>query len=242
MNKVSIYLTDQQEIAPNRFKSVTTLNDRFVLTVTSRVAITPMDGKVFDYILSKLTYPKNGVQDLVIRIDLDDIINQFGYSNRTENRRKILQHIKNIVGVEVLLEWEGGQASFDLLESFESQSDIHTCTVTLSESFIDAMDKNVAGKRPINISQTMKIQSGYTLELAKILQMRGQGVEKDTGLPLSVKIISHTYLCQYLNLKNDSAATLSQLRKSMKQLAQYGYPRYKYSAKAQRWKQVSEIT
>lgn len=240
MNKASIYLTNQQEIAPNRFKSVTTLNNDFILTVTSHVALSPMDGKVFDYVLSKLPFQRGGIKNLTITVQLDEIIDAFGYAHRTENRRKIIQHIENMIGVEVVLEWDGGQASFEMLESFEPQSEIHSCTVTLSESFIDAMDKDVAGSRPINISQTMKLQSGYTIELAKILQMRGQGIDKDTGLPRSVKEISHADLCQYLNLNHDSASSISQIRKSIGQLSQYGYPRYKYSSKTKKWKQFSD--
>jgi hypothetical protein len=127
-----------------------------------------------------------------------------------------------------------------MLESFEPQGDNHSCLVSLSQSFIDAMDKEVAGSRPINISQTMKLQSGYTLELAKILQMRGAGVDSDTGLPVGVKEISHTYLCQFLHLKSDSTTAISQIRKSMSQLIQYGYPRYKYSLKTKKWKQVGD--
>jgi hypothetical protein len=241
MNKVSIYLTDQREITANCFKSVTQLDNDFILTITSRVALTPMDGKVFDYVLSKLPYQRDGIKNLTITVQIDEIIDVFGYVNRTENRRKIMKHIENMVGVEVLLEWNGGKASFEMLESFEPQGDNHSCLVSLSQSFIDAMDKEVAGSRPINISQTMKVQSGYTLELAKILQMRGMGVDKSTGLPLSVKEISHTYLCRFLNLKSDDATTISQIRKSMSQLMQYEYPRYKYSSKTKKWKQVSDI-
>jgi hypothetical protein len=241
MNKASIYLTDQCEIAANCFKSVTQLNNDFILTITSHVKLTPMDGKIFDYVLSSLPYQKNGIINRNITIQIDEIIHAFGYVNRTENRRKIFQHIENMVGVDVLLEWNGGKASFEMLESFEPQGDNHSCIVTLSESFIDARDKEVAGSRPINISQTMKVQSGYTLELAKILQMSGAGVDKSTGLPVGVKEISHTYLCQFLNLKSDDATTISQIRKSMSQLMQYGYPRYKYSSKTKKWKQVSNI-
>jgi hypothetical protein len=240
MKKASIYLTDQHEIAPNDFKSVTPLANDFILTVTSHVVLEPMDGKVFDYVLSRLPYNKNGIINQNILVQIDEIIEEFGYVNRTENRRKIMKHIENMVGVEVSLEWNGGKASFEMLESFEPQGDNHSCLVTLSQSFIDAMDKEVAGSRPINISQTMKVQSGYTLELAKILQMRGMGVDKSTGLPVSVKEISHINLCQFLHLKSDSAAAISQIRKSMSQLVQYGYPRYKYSSKTKTWKQVRD--
>lgn len=236
MNTVSIYLTDQQEIAPNYYRSITQLNNDFTLTVTSRVQLTPMDGKVFDYVLSRRPFKRDGVNNLNITIQTEEIVDDFGYKNRTENRRMVMQHIKNMVGVEVLLEWNGGAASFEMLESFESQDDTNSCKVTLSQSFIDVMDKDVADSRPINISQTMKLKSGYTLELAKVLQMRGQGVDKNTGLPLSVKEISHTYLCQFLNLKSDDATTISQIRKSMNQLVPCGYPKYKYSSKLNSWK------
>lgn len=238
MNTVSIYLTDQKEIAPSSFKSVTQLNNDYTLTVTSRVALTPMDGKVFDYVLSK--YSKYGINNLNIAVQADEIIDQFGYKNRTENRRIMMQHIENMLGVEVLLEWNGGEASFEMLESIELQGDTNSCKVTLSQSFIDAMDSDVAGGRAINISQTMKLKSSYTLELAKVLQMRGGGADSKTGLPLSVKEISHTYLCQFLNLKSDEATTTSQIRKSMNQLSLYGYPRYKYSSKSNLWKSIYE--
>lgn len=237
MNTVSIYLTDQQEIAPNTFQSVTQLDNDFTLTVTSRVQLTPMDGKIFDYVLSRRPFKWNGVSNLNITIQADEIVDQFGYKNRTENRRMVMKHIENMVGVEVLLEWNGGEASFEMLESFESQGDTNSCKVSLSQSFIEAMNADVAGERPINISQTMKLKSGYTLELAKVLQMRGGGADK-AGLPLSVKEISHTYLCQFLNLKSDDATTISQIRKSMSQLSQYGYPRYKYSSKSNSWKNI----
>jgi len=240
MNRASIYLTDQQKIAPNTFQSVTQLDNGFTLTVTSRVAITPMDGKVFDFVLSRLPYQRSGIKNLNINVQIQEILNHFGYTNRTENRRKIIQHIENMCGVEVFLEWNEGNASFEMLEPFEFKDDIHTCKVSLSQSFIDAMDKDVAGKRPINISQTMKVTSGYTLELAKILQMNGRGAANDTGMPLSVKEISHSDICQYLNLNSDSATTISQIRKSMNQLIPCGYPRYKYSSKANSWKQITE--
>ena len=240
MNTVSIYLTDQKEISPNSYKSVTPLDNDFTLTVNSHVKLTPMDGKVFDYVLSKRPFKRNGVNYLNITIQADEIIDQFGYKNRTENRRMVMQHIENMVGVEVLLEWNGGAASFEMLESFESQGDSNSCKVSLSQSFIDAMDADVAVERPINISQTMKLKSGYTLELAKVLQMRGGGADSKTGLPLSVKEISHTYLCQFLHLNSESATAISQIRKSMSQLMLYGYPRYKYSSKTKKWKQVGD--
>ncbi len=238
MNKASIYLTDQQEVSPNRFKSITQLKNDFTLTVTSYVALTPMDGKVFDSVLSRLPYQKGSITNLNITVPIDEILNDFDYINRTENRRKIIQHIENMVGVEVFLEWDGGDASFEMLESFESSEDIHSCKVTLSQSFIDAMDKDVAGKRPINISQTFKLQSGYAIELAKILQMKGRGIDNTTGLPLSVKEISHPDLCQFLNLKGDKISTISQIRKSIIQLVQYGYSKYRYSSKLNSWQRI----
>jgi hypothetical protein len=66
MNKASIYLTDQTEISPNSYKSVTQLDNDFTLTVTSRVKLTPMDGKVFDYALSKRPFKRDGVNYLNI--------------------------------------------------------------------------------------------------------------------------------------------------------------------------------
>ena len=98
--------------------------------------------------------------------------------------------------------------------------------------------KDVAGKRPINISQTFKLQSGYAIELAKILQMKGRGIDNTTGLPLSVKEISHPDLCQFLNLKGDKISTISQIRKSIIQLVQYGYSKYRYSSKLNSWQRI----
>jgi hypothetical protein len=234
MNKASIYLTEQKETTPNKFQSVTHLQNDLILTVTSKTKINPSDGKVFDYILSLLRYQKGSIQNIPITVNLTSMIKAFGYKNRTETRNKIVKHIENMVGVEVLLQWYDDQeASFEMIESFESV-DNSIYQVNISQSFLDDMDSNVAKRRAINISQTFKIQSGYTLELAKVLQMKGGGINNE-GLPLCKTVISHLELCEFLHLDSASKSSLSQIRKSLNQLSLHNYPHYKYSAKTKKW-------
>lgn len=236
MKRVSIYLTNQiYDDVLRQFQSRTELQNGFVLIVTSENKISPMDGKVFDLVLSKMRLSQNRFDNLQTTIDIPALLKQLQYANRTENRRRILQHLNNMVGVEVKLTWQEGEASFEMLESINDYDtdDIHFCTVSLSPSYIDAMDKEVAGLRFINVSRTIGIRGGIATELAKVLQFHGR-VNNDEETFTTAKI-SHIAICQYLNLDASSVSSLSQIRKSLNQLRQVGYPNYKYYHSQDAW-------
>jgi len=203
------------------------------LSVQCSTPITAHEGRLFDYVLSRIQ--ALGLSNTSIRFCTDELLGELGHTKRTENRTKILDSLCNLVGITVTLSFDEEAIALSLLESVQKVDGNRELLVILSQSFIDAMDVNVAKTRYINIERTMKAKSAYTLELAKLLQMDGGGVQHKSGIPQPIKQITHERVCQYLSLDSTSQSARSTLRKAFNELEKLRYPHYTYNGHKQEW-------
>ena len=235
LKKVSIYLTNQVE-RDGKYVSTTDVGDNQTITVTSCIQLSPKDGRVFDYTLSRIQ--ALGLDNTEVTFDTEELLLELGTSNRTENRKKVINSLMSMVDVKVKLVWDGGSITFDMLKSVEVLEGTSTVKVVLSDSFLLAMTVDSAKRRYINISNTMLAKSTYTIELAKLLQMYGKGVIKGKGNPIPVKEVSHPVICHYLGLDYEKNSSLTQVRKAFTELSRLGYTVYKFSTTRGLWKRV----
>ncbi len=236
LNKISIYLQEKTQVKRSDFtgyEGITAVDEAQVL-VQSRKPITPRDGRVFDYVFCRIR--ALGEDNLSVRINTSEILEELDLSNRTANRQMVIDSLNNMIDVLVSLTWDSGEISFKMLESVVSLDGTTTIEITLFKSFIEAMDTEAAKTRYINISCIMTVKSQYSIELAKVLQMKGRGVKKATGAPNPIKEIDHRQLCSYLNLDASAKATHTQLRKAFNELESVKYPAYKYNSNLDIWK------
>lgn len=239
-NKASVFLLDIVQV-DGKFKGEKALEST-TLTVESNNPLSVKDARVFDYVLSRIQAISLTNKELVFFIN--ELIEELEQTNRTENRNKILNSLNNLVDVTISIVHDSGSLSLNLLDSVEKIDGNHEVKVTLSQSFIDAMSSGAAMTRYINIGITMTAKSDYTIELAKLLQMDGQGVVIRTGIPKPVKEIKHSRVCDYLNLDASTDSSKATLRKAFNELKSLGYPRYSYNGRKKSWqlqREVSEI-
>ena len=234
-NKASIFLS-KLEPFESAYKSITMIDADTKLIVSSNHLLTPKDGRIFDYVLSRIqaTRPHTRTMEL----DTKDIIEELGMKNRTENRKMIINSLIKLTNLQVELNWSEGLIRIAFFESVESLDGTLTVRVTLSNSFVEAMDPDVAKTRYINIGYTMQAKSVYAIELAKLLQIDGQGVEIQTGKPKPVRQIQHSRICRFLGLDADinNNSSKAQLRKAFNELEMCGYPIYRLNTRREHWK------
>lgn len=236
LNKISMWLLPLQYTLSSNSKYYKGIykSDESTITVVSDYEISPQDGRVFDYVLSRIQ--SISLENKTINIEVKDILNELGFINRTENRDKIVQSLQKIINLTITLSWSTGSISAKLLDKVIKRDGNKELTVILNQSFIDAMDSSKAKMRYLNIQKTMQVKSKYAIELAKILQMSGRGVHKSTGKPNPVNEISHIDLCKYLCLDEKTQSSITQIRKAFKELQTYGYQNYKYNSNLNVWK------
>lgn len=232
MNKASIYLMDTSFLVAGQYYGKCAIDATTTLEITSPSPITAFDGRVFDYALSRIQ--ALGITNRQLTFYTEELLEELGMQKRTENRNKIVQSLQNLQQVILTLGFQGGAITLALLDSLTQVDGNKEVTVSLSQSFIDAMDKEVAKTRYINIARTMKAKSSYTIELAKLLQMDGRGVDSK-GAPKPVKQISHQRLCSYLNLDAKTPASHTTVRKAFNELLRLTYPAYSYKSTKQEW-------
>lgn len=232
MNKASLYLIKQTLQNDGSYLGANQIDATTTLTLTTNNAIDAFDGRVFDYVLSRIQ--ALGLKNAQLTFYTEDLLEELSTQKRTENRNKIVQSLNNLVDVTITLSFQSGAITLTLLDSLTQVDGNKEVSVTLSQSFIDAMDEGVAKTRYVNIARTMKAKSAYSIELAKLLQMDGQGVNKQ-GQPKPVKQIKHVRLCHYLNLDAVTPSSHTTLRKAFNELHALGYPAYKYNGNKQEW-------
>jgi len=232
--KASLYLIPQQQLKDGTYSGKVNLSEDMHLEIGSKTIITPKDGRVFEYTLSRIYASKS--EDLTIAYDISELLSEMGIANRTENRQKIIQSLEAMVNAHVTLSWNGGQIAFSFLDSVDVLDKSITVKVTLSQSFMGAMGEESAKKRFINITRIMKAKSQYTMELGKLLQLYGKGVNKHTRAPETAKEIDHDVICNYLYLQGEEKQKLTQLRKCFNELYALGFPRYSYNSTRNLWK------
>lgn len=233
-NKASIYLASKTHISNtnfNGYESKTSIDSSTTLTTKSPKLFDAKDGKIFDYVLSRIQ--AISLTNQTIELDTVDVLKELALVNRTENRAVITNSYKNLLDVDVSLSWAGGSIDFKLLEAVNDVDGDFSKELILSQSFINAMDKDNAKRRYINIKRTMSSKSGYTIELSKLLQMDGQGVNRN-GAPIPVQKIKHSRVCTYLNLETSASAKVT-IRKAFNELEMLGYPKYKFNGRRDIW-------
>lgn len=234
-NKTSIYLLKTEKITTATFDgyevNIAIGNITFKLQCKNKLSA--YDGRIFDYILSRIQ--AIGLSNTKLIFFTSEILSELGQVYRTENRNKICTSLSNLLDVNIELKFDETTIELSLLESVTQVDGNFELEVTLSQSFIDAMDVSVAMTRYINISKTMKAKSQYSIELAKLLQIDGQGVNKN-GEPISVKEITHSRICQYLSIEAmEKTVQITTLRKAFNELAKLGYKSYSYNGRKDTW-------
>lgn len=234
-NKASIFLSKLEPVK-SVYKSTTIIDEDTKLIVSSNHLLSPKDGRIFDYVLSRIQATRPHTR--TIELDIKDAVEELGVINRTENRKMIINSLIKLTNLRVELNWGERSIWISFFESVELLDGTITVRVTLSNSFIEAMDKDAAKTRYINIGYTMQAKSVYAIELAKLLQIDGQGVEIRTGKPKPVKQIKHARICRFIGLDGDinNNSSKTQLRKAFNELEICGYPIYRLNTKREHWK------
>lgn len=239
MNKTSIYLAKQCKVDREDFlgyEAVIPLQNEQSITIRSGVNITAKDGRVFDYVLSQwFATKKNKPNLLEMEVDVPLILESLRQKNRTENRLKAINHLKNMVGVTVIYKWDGGEISFHLLDSVKIIDATNIIVIKVSDTYEKAL--TLAKPRYINVSQAMKLKGTYAIELSKLLQENGSGVTV-SGEPKPPKAISHTETCNHLHLDPDTKRSKDEVRRAFNELYEVvGYP--KYNLRGSLWKTLN---
>lgn len=229
MKLTSIYLLKKQP-SDGCFIGSKVVNG-LTMTVKSKADITVQYGRVFDYALSRIQ--TQGLNNITIKFDTKEILDEMGLKNRTENRTKIIDSLKSLVDVTITLD---DDYSFKLIDSVVSSDGTNIVEVMLDQSFVTTLNDPDVAIRYINIYRTMLAKSKYSIELAKYLQMYGQGVTKGIGVPLPKKEVPHIEVCDFLSLDSTTPSATQQLRKAFNELEKLGYPKYKYKSTIDTWK------
>ena len=89
-NKVSIYLLKTNMETTANFTGYETqiAMDDLTFTLQSKEELTPKDGRVFDYVLSRIQ--AIGLANTKLTFFTKELIQELGQTNRTENRNKIV--------------------------------------------------------------------------------------------------------------------------------------------------------
>lgn len=238
-NKASIFLLKTEAVTTDGLLTYigrTVLENEMQLKVQSKVQLSAHDAKIFDYVLSRIQ-AIGLTTNTKLSFFTKELIDEMGEVDRTENRDKIYKSLTNLINTTIELSFDGDVIQFELLEEVKQIDRNFELEVNLSRSFIDTMNVNVAKTRYVSIGQTMKSKNQYTIELAKLLQIDGQGVSKK-GEPLTVKEITHQRICQYLFLDVSTASSRATLRKAFNELEGLKYSRYKYNGRKNSWQKV----
>jgi hypothetical protein len=226
MNKVAISMIPMQKVDRKGFygyEGSVVLPDG-TMTIRGSCNITAQDMRMFHFVLSQWQAMRATSNEDILFVDLKAIIKALGWTNRTENRRKIISHLESMTNTTITFEYEGGRITFSTLD-FVKEEDYETISLRVSKTFEESVTK--AGKRFINVERTMKIKSGYAMELSNLLQLDGSGVHTGSGIPFTVNSIAHSKACEYLLLEHGTKEALEEVRRAFKSLEAQGYPKYK---------------
>ncbi len=241
MNQTSIYLVKQSKVDRDGFlgyEAVVELEDNQSIVVQSHKNITPQDGKVFEYILAQWFATLKTSEELKeIEVDVVEVVNASGWKNRTENRKKVIQHLKNLVGVTIIYKWDGGEILFHLIDKVEMIGNTKTIALSVSQTYLEAL--MATEKRYINVSNILPLKGKYDIELYKLLQMRGSGLNQK-GQPKLVQKIYLADICSHLHLDINNQSSKDIISRAFKHLhEEIAIPKYKYNCSVKRWEQTT---
>lgn len=239
LNKTSIYLAKQCKVDKNNFlgyEAVIPLLDKGCITVQSTSRLSPHDGIVFDFVLSQWQSTKKVNPSLSeLSVNVEDIMRALKLKNRTENRAKVIQHLKNMSRVNISYTYDKFEIIFNMLDSVTIVSGTHTVSIVVSQTYEKAIKE--AHGRYINVDKAMSLKNSHAIELQKLLQMDGQGVVTRTWESQFAKEIEHQRICDYLHLGNHKR-DLDEVRRAFKALETIGAQPYKYCSRTGKWNQV----
>lgn len=240
MKKTSIYLVDQHKVDRKDFlgyEAVVLLENNQSITVRSGVNLTAKDGRVFDYVLSQWFATKKNQSDIKdMEVYIPSILHALGQVNRTENRKKVIDHFKSMVNVTIAYKWQEGEVLFHMLDTVTTIDATNTVLIKVSDTYEKALD--FAKSRYINVSKAMELKSAYAIELSKLLQANGSGVTGG-GEPKPPKEILHVEICKYLYLDPEAKRSKDEVRRAFKELKKVGYPTY--GLRSRLWKNLDYL-
>lgn len=194
------------------------------MTIRGVCDITPQDMRMFNFVLSQWEAMRAKSKDDILFIDLRGVLDALGWKNRTENRRRIISHLESMTNTTVTFAFADQYITFSTLDFVKVESH-DTVSIRVSKTFEDTIV--TAKQRFINVERTMKLKSGYAMELSTLLQLDGSGVQRVTGIPSPANSITHSRVCDYLLLEYDTKEALEEVRRAFKALEAQGYPKYK---------------
>lgn len=226
MNKVALSMIPMQKVDRKGFYGYegSVILPEGTMTIRGVCNITPQDMRMFNFVLSQWEAMRATSKDDVLFVDLKGVLEALGWKNRTENRRKIISHLESMTNTTVTFTYEGGSITFSTLDFVKVESH-DTVSIRVSKTFEETI--KAAKQRFINVERTMKLKSGYAMELSTLLQLEGSGVHKGTGIPSPVNSIAHSRVCDYLLLEYGTKEALEEVRRAFKSLVAQGYPKYK---------------
>lgn len=224
MKKTSIALAKAVRVDCQNFLGYESVTEVLggTISVRSGSKITPRDMRMFHFVLSQWQAHKKSKKENIdeMIIDISMIIEALGWKNRTENRRKIINHLERMVNVSISYTWDRGKITFSTLE-FVKVLDTGIVSIGVSGTYDKALDDT---KRYINVEHIMPLKSDYAMELYNYIQMEGSGV-KAGGIPETASFVNHAAVCRFLHLPN-TQTSVSEIRRAFKALEKTGVPRY----------------
>ena len=237
MNKTSIYLAKQSKVDRVDFlgyEAIIDLPKNQYITIQSSTQIEPRHGKIFEFILAQWQATKKTQKDLKeVEIDISHIITSLALSDRTENRSMVISHLQQLTGVTIIYKWDGGQILFHLLESLRIIDSTKYIAVKVSETYARAIDE--ANGRYINVSDGMLLKDKYSIELIRLLQMRGAGINKYGNAKLVLKI-SHQDICTFMHLDFTSKSDKDKISRAFRNIhKKINTISYSYNSRTEFW-------
>ena len=234
MDKVSPWLMPQEQQTTKDFtgwlgkNTICNLETNVVtsITVTSNVELGGRHSRMFHLAnrVARTTPEHKG------SVHIEDVLEELGISNRTENRKKVIKILKECVGMTISIEQDKKTYMFHMIESTTYDDETGVVTFRVSPEYYKATE--IFQKRFINTSSVMKLRESndIAIELHTYLQLRGSGVDSNTGEAKPAKKVYHDDLVIYLHLVHSvkEENRIRVLRRAFKSLHNQGLPLYKF--------------
>jgi hypothetical protein len=226
MNKIAISMIPMQKIDRKGFYGYEGSVELPEGTITIRGTndISTEDMRMFHFVLSQWQAMRARSNEDILFVDLKGIIEALGWTNRTENRRKIISHLESMTNTTITFTFADQHITFSTLD-FVKVEDYETVSIRVAKTYEEVL-KNTPS-RFINVNRIMGLKSSYAMELSNLLQLDGSGVHKGTGIPFTANSILHKRVCDYLLLEHGTKEALEGVRRAFKSLEAQGYPKYK---------------
>ncbi len=230
------------------------------ITVSSRNKPTARDGRVFDYVMSSLFAQRRHLfegekgklkkdfdeVDITkayeeIEIDIRDVLKSRDMTLDSKNKSSVIKSLKNLVDMTIEMKNENAVLVYSLLTSVRCDDiNSNVLYVKVNDEINNAF--YAAGMRFINIERVMLIRSNIEIEFCKFLQVRGQGINKSTGVSHTPNVFKHDDAVHYLHLEHlGEKEQINAIRRAIKSAVKAGYDNYrmKRTMSYTKWEKVS---